>query len=415
MKPFYLRLKWLAVAGLILLLTGCSPIPSVKPYLAADRNDRWLNDIAYLEKTLPEVHKNLFFQLSEQEFSRQLAELKKKVPDYTDEQIEIELSLILAAIGDTHTGASIGPERQYPLQLHWFEEGIYIMSTSKEYQELLDARIITLNGRKIEEAAEKIKPLLGEANESWFKTQIIYYLPLPDVLQYFGLSSSEEIELRVALAGGQEKTVRMKPVSYKEFVAAERPAEPVPLYQSHEGENYWYEYLPQEKVFYLNYRSCRQMRDKPFEIFAKEVWDFVQSHETERFVLDLRENRGGSSPILEPFIKELKNSSFNAPGKLYVIIGRDTFSSAILNALSLQKATEAYFVGEPTGGKPNHYGEVKQFKLPNSEKTIRYSTKYFKWLEDDPAALEPDKRLGQTYAAYRQGEDPVMDWIVEQK
>lgn len=415
MKTFYHRLRWLADVCLILLLAGCGGVPSPEPYLAADRNERWLNDIAYLETTLPEVHKNLFFQMSEQEFGRRLEELKEKVPAYTDQQIAIELSLIVAAIGDTHTGASIGSERQYPLQLRWFEEGIYIMDTSKEYQELLGARILTLNGKKIEEAAETLKPMLGEANESWFKTQIIYYLPLPDVLQYFGLSDSEEIDLRVELAGGQEKTVRMKPVSYKEFVAAERPAGPVPLYETHEGENYWYEYLPDEKVFYLNYRSCQQMREKPFEIFAKEVWDFVQNREIEKFVLDLRENRGGSSTILNPFIKELKKSSFNAQGKLYVVIGRDTFSSAILNALSLQKETEAYFVGEPTGGKPNHYGEVKQFQLPNSEITIRYSTKYFKWLDDDPAALEPDKRIGRTYAAYRQGIDPVMDWIAAQK
>jgi len=137
-----------------------------------------LSDTICIMKNGREVEQG-FFQLSEQEFSRQLAELKKKVPDYTDEQIEIELSLILAGIGDTHTGASIGSERKYPLQLHWFEEGIYIMGTSKEYSELLDARIITLNGKKIEEAAEKIKPLLGEANESWFKTQIIYYRHMP--------------------------------------------------------------------------------------------------------------------------------------------------------------------------------------------------------------------------------------------
>jgi hypothetical protein len=37
--------------------------------------------------------------------------------------------------------------------------------------------------------------LLGAANESWFKTQIIYYLPIPGVLQYFGLSTTDQIEL----------------------------------------------------------------------------------------------------------------------------------------------------------------------------------------------------------------------------
>jgi hypothetical protein len=373
-----------------------------------------MNDITYLEETLPKVHKNLYFHLSEQEFHQQLEELKKKVPVYSDEQIEIALSVILAGIGDTHTGSGIGSEYRYPLELHWFAEGIYITGTSKEYQELLDARIITLNGQKIEEAANTLRPILAGVNESWFKTQIVYYLLIPGVLKYFGLSNADEIELGVEQKNGQRQAVKLKPVSYKDYVAAEQPAVSVPLYRSHPDENYWYEYLKDEKVIYLNYSSCSQIRDKPFEIFNKEFWDFVQSHEVNKLVIDIRENRGGISTILEPLIKEVKNSSFNQPGKLYVIIGKDTFSSAILNAISLKKETKAYFVGEATGGEPNHYGEVKQFKLPNSEITVRYSTKYFHWLDQDVNTLEPDKVIEETFAAYREGTDPMLEWIVKQ-
>ncbi|MGI6450033.1 MAG: peptidase S41 [Desulfitobacteriia bacterium] len=400
---------------LVLSLTACSKflIPAPKPYLAEDRDSRWVNDLTYLEKTLPKVHKNLFFQLSAEEFHRQLAELKEKVPAYSDEQIEIELSVILAGIGDTHTGSSIGAEFRYPLELHWFAEGIYIVGTNQENAELLYGRILKLNGRKIEEAVHRIKPVLGEANESWFKAQIVYYLPIPGVLQYFGLITGEEMELGVELRSGEEKTVLLKPVSYKEYVPAERPAEPVPLYRSHLDENYWFEYLEEEKTLYFNYGSCRQMREKPFEIFNKEFWNFVQEHEADKLVVDIRDNRGGSSPLLNPFIQKVKRSGFNELGKLFVIIGRDTFSSAILNAISLKKETKAFFVGEPTGGEPNHYGEVKQFRLPNSEKPIRYSTKYFHWPEEDVKTLKPDKLIVETFAAYREGTDPVLEWILD--
>ena len=59
------------------------------------------------------------------------------------------------------------------------------MGTSQEYQGLLNARILTLNGKKIEEVAETLRPILAGANESWFRTQIVYYLPMPNVLRYF--------------------------------------------------------------------------------------------------------------------------------------------------------------------------------------------------------------------------------------
>lgn len=398
----------------VLLLAGCGIIPSTRPYLTEDRDSRWVNDIAYLEKALPKVHKNLYFHLSEQEFTRQLEELKNKVPDYTDEQIEIALNLILAGIGDTHTGSNIGSANQYPLELYWFAEGIYITGTNKEYRELLNARIITLNGKKAEAAANTLKPLLAGANESWFKTQITNYLTIPGILKYFGLSKSDEIELGVELKNGQVKQVKLKPVNYKEYVAIAQSDKVIPKYQSRPEENYWYEYLENGKIIYLNYGSCRQMRDKPFEIFKKEFWEFVKSHEADKLVLDIRKNRGGISTILDPFIKELKNSSFNQQGKLYVVIGKDTFSSAVLNAISLKKNTEASFVGEATGGEPNHYGEVKQFKLPNSGITIRYSTKYFHWINEDINTLEPDKVIEETFAAYREGTDPVLEWILEQ-
>ncbi|TEB15610.1 Peptidase family S41 [Pelotomaculum sp. FP] len=410
--PFVL--VFLLIFTLMISLTGCGSVPSTKPYLAKDRETRWVNDITYLEKTLPKVHKNLYFHLSEQEFHQQLEELKKKVPAYSDEQIEIALSVILAGIGDTHTGSSIGSEYRYPLELHWFAEGIYITGSSKEYQELLNARIITLNGQKIEKAANTLRPLLAGANESWFKTQIVYYLPMPGVLTYYGLSKADEIELGVELKNGQRQTVKLKPVSYKDYMAAEQPEVSVPLYRSHPDENYWYEYLKDEKVIYLNYSRCGQMREKPFEIFDKEFWNFVQSHEVNKLVIDIRENRGGISTILDPLIREVKNSSFNKHGKLYVIIGKDTFSSAILNAISLKKDTKAYLVGEATGGEPNHYGEVKEFKLPNSEKPVRYSTKYFHWLDQDVHTLEPDKVIEETFAAYLEGTDPVLEWIVKQ-
>ncbi len=415
MKQIYGKIKWILLACILILMVGCSNIPSTDSYIATNRDDKWINDIQYLKDTLPKVHKNLYFKISEKDFFSQLDELKKKVPSYTNDQIEIELNKITASIGDTHTGSSIGSEFMYPLKLHWFDEGIYIMGASQEYKALLDAKIVTINGMKIEEAANKIRPLLAGANESWFKTQVMYYIPMTSVLKYFGIIKSDEIELSVELTSGEVKKLKMKPISSKEYVAAEKPGKSVPLYQSHPDENYWYKYLQQEKTLYLNYRSCSQMRDKPFEIFSKELWDYIDSHEVEKLVLDIRENRGGISPILDPFIKKLKKSSFNESGKLYVIIGKDTYSSAVLNALSLKNETKAYFVGEATGGEPNHYGEVKIFKLPNSQITIRYSTKYFNWSKEDSNTIEPDMLIKETFESYHNAKDPVMEWILSQK
>ena len=95
-----------------------------------------------------------------------------------------------------------------------------------------------------------------------------------------------------------------------------------------------------------------------------------------------------------------------------MLIGRRTFSSAILNALDMKKQTAALFAGEPTGGKPNHYGEVQSFKLPRSGLAVTYSVKYFKVIDGDPDSLVPDIRVPLNFAEFRAGKDPVLERVL---
>jgi len=54
-------------------------------------------------------------------------------------------------------------------------------------------------------------------------------------------------------------------------------------------------------------------------------------------------------------------------------------------------------------------------KLPNSGLVVPYSTKYYKFLDEDAPAVMPDKRIDPNWADYKAGRDPVMDWILSQK
>jgi len=84
-------------------------------------------------------------------------------------------------------------------------------------------------------------------------------------------------------------------------------------------------------------------------------------------------------------------------------------------ALDLKKGTGAIFVGEPTGGKPNHYGEVQVMRLPESGLPLSYSTKYFQVVEGDPASIFPDLVAEQAFADYRSKSDPALDAALGRK
>jgi hypothetical protein len=80
-----------------------------------------------------------------------------------------------------------------------------------------------------------------------------------------------------------------------------------------------------------------------------------------------------------------------------------------LNALDLRKETPAIVFGEPSGGKPNHFGEVQAMRLPESGLTVSFSTKYFQVVPGDPEAIVPDVLVEHTFADYRAKSDPVLD------
>lgn len=105
--------------------------------------------------------------------------------------------------------------------------------------------------------------------------------------------------------------------------------------------------------------------------------------------------------------------NINRKGNLYVITGRETFSSALLNLYSLKSKTNAIFIGEPTGGKPNCYGEVGKFKLKNFGITICYSTRYYDIIENDKLlSFVPDINLEVSVESFILGTDPWMEYIL---
>jgi C-terminal processing protease CtpA/Prc len=131
----------------------------------------------------------------------------------------------------------------------------------------------------------------------------------------------------------------------------------------------------------------------------------------DRTVVDLRFNAGGDSRVVKPLIDGLKSrKSLSAEGHLYALIGPITYSSGMMAAMDFKDELHAVLVGEPTGGKPNSFGEVKRATLPNSNLTIYYPTKYFRPISDgDPESIMPDVTVRLTLEDFLAGRDPVLE------
>jgi len=103
-------------------------------------------------------------------------------------------------------------------------------------------------------------------------------------------------------------------------------------------------------------------------------------------------------------------------GKVYVLVGERTYSSAIILSSIIKDNKLFTVVGQPTGGRPSHYGETLILKLPNSGIICRISCKKFfrpDVKRDSEDSLYPDVEIWPTFDDYRYGRDPVYDWVVK--
>jgi hypothetical protein len=397
--------------------TRCRPQRQEAPAAAELTPEQWAEDLDFLGAELPKRHKNLFHKIEESEFRAQIETLKTDLFSLSQGEILVGLMRIVASVGDSHTTLGYRPRQGLPLMLYWFKDGISILNTTAEYKEILYGKISALGGKPIEDAIPVLAALIPHENEAQLKNKLPNLLADTAILNGAGIiPSADTASLTILTAAGRTITLEMTPVPFSskpEWLVDTSDETDAPLYLKNRRLFYWFEALPQSGALFFKYNSCQDMKDRPFGDFVTALFETVDTDKVGRIIIDLRHNGGGNSAIFAPFLAELKKRpALCREGGIFVLIGRRTFSSAILNALDLKKETPAVFAGEPTGGKPNHYGEVQMFLLPKSGLPVTYSVKYFKVVEDDPASLVPDILVEPTLADYLKKSDPVLERIL---
>jgi hypothetical protein len=136
--------------------------------------------------------------------------------------------------------------------------------------------------------------------------------------------------------------------------------------------------------------------------------DFAQADSS-----DKRYFKNVTDPQSEHYIKP--NRTF-FKGNVYFLVGDGTYSAAIILASLVKDNNLFTTVGQPTRGRPSHYGDTPVIKLPNSGIVCRISCKKFfrpDVSKDSEDALYPDVTIWPTFEDLKYGRDPVFDWVVQ--
>jgi hypothetical protein len=129
----------------------------------------------------------------------------------------------------------------------------------------------------------------------------------------------------------------------------------------------------------------------------------------------MRWNNGGDGHLAYPMLSFLTRAErINQPGKLFLIVGRYTYSAAPIVASVIDSRTNAILVGEPTATGPNFIGEDNFFTLPYSQLPVSVSDQYHQTTDstDSRTALTPLLLVPFSVEAYKAKRDLALETIL---
>jgi len=397
--------------------------------LAAQSGDAidWKYEIDLLASELAERHPNLFFRTDSAWFFSEMREVESETGGRSLFQVAVRLQQVVAAMGDAQTQINynylVDRSLILPIECYWFEDGIYLLETDSEYEGLLGKKLVAVNNVPIQVVIDSLSTLLVRDNDSVLKYNIPRMLSWYQLLEYFGFAGKNDVSLAVENSSGEEERYSIKiPVELGGKVQIK--PDTLPLGWQDQKTYFRDHYFESEKLYYIQYNRCwsREVEEDfgsgasalfmpSFKEFEKEVLPVLKKKEIKKLVFDLRFNRGGNAAQGTEFIDRICRILSKKSVEIFVLIGRTTFSSAIINAVDLMECGKVVLVGEDTSGRPNHFNEVKRFVLPESRLIVTYSTTYFSLLEGNPPAIEPDLPAPMSYDQYINGIDPAMETV----
>jgi len=405
--------------------------------------EAWKQDLDYLVQRIEIMHPNPYAQFDKDKFYQLKEILHNKIPDLDDVDIVLSISELLASLKDGHTlwafDRSDPPWLQQtfhvlPVIQYAFKDGIYIMAGLQQYQSLVGSKVMQIGKMPIAEVILKLGKMWSHDNSSGKKKFLYYTLSMAEMLKKTGaVEDVSEVEMVVQNKQDKKITIQLStvdlfsmarifgdswyPQSGNGLVAMNQKAkEPLPLWLRKPGEKFWFEYVPEEKMMFLQINSLSFPHGSadgknPFGQLCDEFFKALDQSKAEKLVIDIRTNTGGNHvelPLLEGI---MARTQINKADQLFLITGRVTFSAAVHLTTVLRRYTNITLIGEPPSGRPNHYGANRAFTLPNHPQIVIHSSIDY-YQDSQPFNFNimhaPDIYAEMSAADYRDNNDPAM-------
>lgn len=400
-------------------------------------------DLDFIKDKIINVHANPFTEISRQEFDKKVSDIRNSLKDgLTQKDFYYLTKPLIVTLNDEHSGMgdfcvtdSIKNNiKVLPLKFIYENKKMILSEDYSDNKLTIGDEVLSLNNIPITEVLENCAKTIPGAKEE----------RIPMVVDRFWITISKFCyfitdDYNLKFKSGKQIVVKSLPIEELGKRNKERNS------KKQQEEYKALDYQKLKKVGYLTVNSFSD-RLYPPDIWKKKfdsIFVQIKKDNVKKLVIDVSNNGGGNSalgdllityfsdkpyktyqgtwkksqeysdflkiigknypnyekikngeslPIISHTITPTKNPlKFN--GKTYVIVGKNTFSSAMMFAVTILDNELAIVVGEtPDRGHPNHFGELIKFTTPSTNLDFLFGVK--EWIR--PAGkVEPNKLIPQ--------------------
>jgi hypothetical protein len=396
----------------------------------AQSKKQWIEDIDFLIQKYESIYPRFQQQVDKKKFVALVDHIKADIQPNNPNHNIMSLFRLHASLKDAHSVPMVfHPSynlHAFPVRLHKFEEGWFVVDAMLEYKDLIGLRVKSIGSKSIESIYEKSSEIISFENE----------FGKMDRFEMFGLISEwlydEHVIQAIDKAEFQfeddNKKVIKRIVSTSKYIDVFKWINMTPL--ENDGnfalfnprkQNYWFNFDKETKIVYFQFNSVsNQEGESTIAEFTNELGKTIKRKKPEKIIIDLRNNSGGDDSNLPPLLALFKNEKINQYGKLFVITGRHTFSSGLLFAWQLRMQTEAIFVGEPAAQGPVFNANADYVFLPNSKIGFTVSKTSTarnqpNWCFNSPAEVKVDLPVQYAIQDFKSNQDQALVKITNYK
>ena len=428
-------------------------------YVKLIEPDKLKEDLDFILKNIDEIHPNMYAYISKEEFNTLKIETYEKLnKPLNDLEYYKAIAPLVAEIRNGHT--RIRPNKKvllllqsemtkaYPIEIDCHSGSVFI----KGYYGLLDfpmGEILEINNRN---AMVYLKQLCRyKAVE--LKNYDITLVETGNLAVLMWLDNAQMIpvNLKVKSEQGQIHNLTIEAVETSEIKKViisrhSNKATPEHFDFTHDKEN---------NVAIMTIKGFSPQHLEKFKVFLETHFSYIHEKNINNLIIDIRDNGGGSTNLSKELIScltekpfklfskimiklskqiegkilpkvkkedegkvlefkssdKIPNKSYQVfRGKTYLLINRNTFSTALDLAAVSQYYSLAILVGEETKDTPSGYGEVVVLEAPNTKMQLQVSAKYFEALGDNKGGrgVVPDYEVYQKPQDTAKGVDTVL-------